>query len=235
MKRIVIAALLALTAFRARVETAPEPLSVTLTAGYDSRYLLYGYRLNRHLLKADAYLAYTLNEKTTLWGGSWFGLIPDGTYREIDAYIGINRALGGGFSVGAAVSAFYYIEVPFSDKDLVYELLTHATYFHERFSLSLKDHLDTESDGHLLRAIATVPMALTDRVRLEGTAEYGYAFGYYIDGDKPNHALLKLAAPIALSEAVYLTPHITRSIALDAIEAFERDDTILGASISWSF
>ncbi len=235
MNRIVIAALLVLPAFHARAETAPAPLSVTLTAGYDSRYLLYGYRLNRHLLKADAYLAYTLDEKTTLWGGSWFGLIPDGTYRELDGYVGIDRALGGGFSVGAAVSAFHYIEVPFSNKDLVYELLTHATYFHERFSLSVKDHIDTESDGHLLRAIASVPMALMERVRLEGIAEYGYAFGYYIDGDKPNHALLKLAAPIALSEAISFTPHITRSFALDAIEAFERDDTIFGASISWRF
>ncbi len=237
MKRTLLALLIALTILPARAsdpESHSSPLSITLTAGYDSRYLLYGYRLNRHLLKADAYAAYALDEKTTLWGGAWFGLIPDGSYRELDGYMGIDRALGGGLSVGAAISAFYYIEVPFSDKDVVYELMTHVSYYHERFALSLKNHVDTESDGHLLRGILAIPIALTDRVALEASGEYGYAFRYYIDGNKPNHALLKLAAPIALSDALRLTPYIARSIALDAIDAFEKDDTIAGLSLSWT-
>lgn len=238
MKKALIAlccaAAFAAPAYSAEPETETSPWSTTLTAGYDSRYLLYGYRLNRNLLKADAYIAYALDEKTTLWGGSWFGIIPDGTYRELDGYVGVDRALGGGFSLGAAVSAFHYIEAPFTDEDVVYELLTHVSYYHDRFNVALKDHVDTESDGHLLRAILTVPLQLTEQLGLAASAEYGYALGYYTDGDKPNHALLKLAAPIALDASLTLTPYIARSIVLDAIEEFEEDDTILGVSLGWA-
>lgn len=210
-----------------------SPLTLILTAGYDSRYVLYGYRLNRHLLGADVYAAYAMDEKNTLWGGSWFGIIPDGTYRELDAYVGWDRALGAGFTAGLAVSAFHYIEAPFTDESMVYELVGHVSYANGPFALALRDHVDTESDGHLARLIGSYTLPVTERISLKASAEYGYAFGYYIDGDKANHALFTLEAPTTLSDSVYVTPFISRTIALDAIDAFEEDDTFYGASISW--
>lgn len=211
-----------------------SPLSLILTAGYDSRYMLYGYRLNRHLLGADVYAAYPLNEKTTVWGGAWYGVIPDGTYRELDGYVGVDRTLGHGFTAGFAISAFYYIDVPFTQRDVAYELLTHLTYAKGPFSLALRDHADSLADGHILRSIATYTQPINDRVSLKGTAEFGYAFEYYIEGNRANHALFTLEAPITLTPAVWITPFVTRSIPLDAIDAFEEDDTIVGGSISWN-
>lgn len=237
MKRllIVLFALLAAAPVRAEEPAAEEtsPWSVILTAGYDSRYMLYGYRLNRHLLGGDVYAAYALDENTTLWGGSWFGIIPDGTYRELDGYVGIDQVLGAGFTVGAAVSAFYYIDVPFTERDVVYELATHITYTKGPFSLALRDHVDSLADGHLLRSIATYTQAVNDRFSLKATAEFGYAFEYYIEGNRANHAIFTLEAPTTLSPTVWITPFITRSVPLDAIDAFEEDDTIVGGSISW--
>ncbi len=229
-----LAGLAAAPAFAADSETETSPWSATLTAGYDSRYMLYGYRLNRPLLGGDLYVAYALDENTTLWGGSWFGIIPDGTYRELDGYVGVDRALGAGFTVGAAVSAFHYIDVPFTKRDVAYELATHVTYAKGPFSLALRDHLDSLADGHLLRSIATYTRAVNDRLSLKATAEIGYAFEYFIEGNRANHAIFTLEAPITLSTAVWVTPFVTRSIPLDALDAFEEEDTIAGASISWS-
>jgi hypothetical protein len=232
---ILTTALLALPVF-AEEPAAEEasPLSITLTAGYDSRYMLYGYRLNRHLLGADAYVAYALDDHTTLWGGSWFGIIPDGTYRELDGYVGVDRVLGHGFTAGFAISAFYYVDVPFTQRDVVYELMTHLMYSKGPFSFDLRDHADTLADGHILRSIATYTQPIHDRVSLKGTAEFGYAFEYYIEGNLPNHALFTIEAPTVISPAVWVTPFITRSIPLAASDSFEEEDTIFGGSISWS-
>ena len=212
---------------------APSPLSLVLTAGYDSRYCLYGYRLSRHLFQADIYAAYAQDEKTTVWGGSWIGYLADASLREVDGYIGVDRVLAPGWTAGLSGSLFHYIESPFTDEPLVAELSGHVSYQTERWGLSVRDHVDTESDGHLVRAIANLIQPVTDRIKLKGTAEFGYALGYYTDGNLPNHALFILEAPTTLTDTVYVTPFVSRTLALEAINDFEEDDTIFGGSISW--
>lgn len=211
-----------------------HPLSTTLTAGYDSRYVLYGYRLSRHLYHVDAYSSYALNDRTTLWAGAWYGYLTDGTYREVDGYAGIDRALGNGFSVGFGYSLFHYIEVPFTDKDWDHEFAVHVSYYTEKLFLSLRDQYDVEAEGHLARAIAAYTQPVSDRLSLVASAEFGYAFDYYIEGNRANHTLWMLKAPIRITDHVVATPFIARSIPLDAIDEYEENETYGGISISWT-
>lgn len=201
---------------------------------YDSKYVLYGYRLDGPFFHANLFASYPLADKTTLWGGSWFGIIPDGTYRELDGYIGINQSLVGNLVAGMGVAAFGYFDAPFTDKSVVYELNSHLSYFGERGLLALREFADTESHGSLWRLVGGYTQPLTARVALKGTAEFGYAFRYYISGNRANDVLLKLELPIALSTAGTLSPFIARTIALDGIKAYEKDDTFGGLSLSWT-
>lgn len=215
--------------------TNQSPLIAALTVNYDSKYVLYGYRQDGPLLGTDIYLGYPVSESTTLWGGSWFGIIPNGTYREWDAYVGLDRSLSASIAAGIALSAFRYIEAPFTDETITFEIAGHLTYQDEHLSLSFRQHVENKSDGTLSRLIASYTQPVTERVALRGVAEFGYAFGYYIHGNRPNHALLRVELPLALRDTLSFTPFIARSIALSAIDSFEEDDTYGGAELTWTF
>ena len=231
---ILLAAAALLTA--AKPVQAEEPtLSTTVTLGYQSRYVLYGYRLSRHLYHADVYLHYPLNEKVSLWGGSWYGYLTDGTYHEIDVYAGVDYALTESLSAGLAYSLFNYIEVPFPTSDQAHEIAAHITYYGEQYSLSLRNHYDSEAEGHLLRAIGEFTQPLTENLSAVLNAEAGYAFRYFIPGNLWNHAQVKLSAPYQINDALSVSPFIARSIPLAAIDDFEEYETFSGISASLSF
>lgn len=216
-------------------ELAPEEAApaggATLTLGYDSRYILYGYRLSRHLYHADVALYRGIGDRVSLWAGAWYGYLTDGTYNEVDVYAGVDVSLGGGFSVGAGYSLFNYLEVPFPTSDRVSEIAVQAVYTAGPLTLKLRDQYDFQAEGHLLRAIGGLTGSLAERVSFDFAAEFGYAFGYYIEGNQPNHALFTLRIPVRVSDRVQVVPFVARSLALDAIDAFERDDTYGGCSI----
>lgn len=218
-------------------ETRAElaPLSTTLTLGYDSRYVLYGYRLSRHLYHADAYLYQQLNDKTSVWGGGWYGYLTDGTYNELDVYGGVDRMLTDTISAGLAYSLFNYIEVPFEADDNESEFAAHVSYTGSQLSLSLRSQYDTGAKGTLVRGIAGWSHPVNDRFSLNFGAEAGYAFEYYIDGNLWNHAKVKLETPWQATETITITPFIARTIALAAIDDFEEDETYYGISCSVSF
>jgi len=233
-------AIYALLLFGALAATAPthaqeSTLSTTLTAGYDSRYVLYGYRLSRHLYHADLYLYQPIDEKTSIWGGGWYGYLTDGTYHELDVYGGVDRMLTDTISAGLAYSLFNYIEVPFEADDRESEFAAHISYTGEHLSLSLREQYDTGAEGSLVRAIAGWTQGVCDKVTVKAGAEAGYAFGYYIDGNLWNHAKLILQTPYQWNETVSIAPFIARSIPLAAIDSFELYETYYGVNVSVSF
>lgn len=210
-------------------------LSGTVTIGYDSRYVLYGYRLSRHLYRTDVYVSKSLDEKTPLWGGAWYGYLTDGTYHEVDLYGGVDYMLTGSIAAGLAYSLFNYIEVPYEADDAENEFAAHVSYYGEALSLSTRAQYDTGGKGTLIRTIAGWHQPVNESFALKATAEAGYAVEYYIDGHLWNHAQFRLDAPWQVRDAMTLTPFVLRSIALAAIDDFEEDDTIYGLSASWMF
>jgi len=237
MNRIFTFVLLAATAFAApaRAEETAPAVSTTLTLSYDSRYVLYGYRLSRHLFHGDVYLAYPLDEQTTVWGGGWYGYLTDGTYNELDIYGGIDRMLNEFLTVGFQYSLFNYLEVPFETSDQVHEFAVHGTVAFDAFSFSLRDQYDTEAEGHLVRGIAGYTQAATDALSISLECEAGYALEYFIEGNRWNHALVTLETPYAFNASTAITPFVSRSIPLAAIDDFEQYETVFGASVSVSF
>lgn len=230
-------ALALLTALSGILPSSAEtsPLSTTLTLGYDSRYVLYGYRLSRHLYHADAYLYRPIDDKTSAWGGAWYGYLPDGTYHEVDVYGGVDRLLTDTLSAGLAYSLFNYIEVPFPTDDRESEFAAHLSYAGGPLSMSLRGQYDTGAKGTLARAIAGWSQPLCSAVSLNLGAEAGYAFEYYIEGNLWNHAEASLETPWQATDALVVTPFLSRSIPLAAIDGFEQYETLYGLSASYSF
>lgn len=236
MKRtITLLALTSLFNTATPVHAESSPVTATLTTAYESRYVLYGYRLSRHLYTADLYLFKPLSEKTSIWGGTWYGYLTDGTYHEVDVYGGIDRMITDTVTLGLAYSLFNYIEVPFPTSDHVSEFAAHATYASGGLSLQLREQYDTEADGHLVRAIGSYTLPLADSVSLVLGAEAGYAFKYFIDGNLWNHAEVSAKTPWQLNDRWSISPFIARSIPLAAIDDFEEYETYGGISASYTF
>jgi len=228
-----IAATLALSYQSIRAEESA--LSTTVTAAYNSRYMLYGYNNGRDLYSADAYLAYPLREQTSIWGGSWYGQIGNGSYEEVDLYGGIDQTVAGHCSVGFAYSMFHYIDTPFATNEVESEFAVHASYAGENCSLSLRHQYDTGAEGAITRIIGGASRAVTETVSLSASAEAGYAFEYYIPGNLWNHALLEIGAPVQLTPALNLTPSVSYSIPLAATDDFGDEETVGAISMALSF
>lgn len=230
MKKILLALLLLAT-----TSQASSNVWKTLTLSYESRYVLYGYDQGQNLYHADLCFGMPVNDRLSVWAGSWFGTQFDGEYNEVDFYAGADVQLSDHFSAGLAYSLFNYIETPYPTSKQAHEISGHLTFVSGPFSLSLKDLYDTEGEGHLARAVASIEQPLTDTLSLEFSTEYGWSFDYFAVGDGPNHALFKLAAPWQLNETFSLKPFIAHSLALDVLDSFESDRTYGGLSLSISF
>lgn len=233
MKKVILTALLITT--QSAFSNDWKNLSTTLTLGYESRYVLYGYRLTKHLWHADVYFSLPANDRLTVWAGSWYGTLPDGTYNEVDLYAGADYQLTDHLSAGIAYAVFNYLEAPFPTSQQAHEISGHLTAVAGPFSLSLRDLYDSEAEGHLARAVAGFDHSLTDTVGLSLSAEYGYSFDYFAVGDGPNHALFKAALPVQLNERWTASPFIAQSLALDAIDSYEEDQFYGGVFLSTAF
>jgi len=214
---------------------AQSPINTTLNIGYESRYVLYGYRLSRHLYHADITVWKALNDHISVWGGSWFGTLTDGSYNELDLYAGVDYQLSDHFSAGLAYSIFNYLEVPFATSAEAHELSGHLTWTSGPLTLSLRDLYDSEANGHLLLGTATFDHSLTDSLSLSLSAEYGYGIEYFSEVDGGNHALLRLDLPYQINETLSVAPFIAHSFPLEVLDSFEEDQFYGGINISTSF
>lgn len=210
-------------------------LSTTVTAAYNSKYILYGYNNGRDLYSADAYLGYALSDSASLWGGSWYGQTGNGSYEEIDVYGGLDYYVNEHCSIGFAYSMFNYIDTPFATNDIESEFAAHASYAGELFSLSIREQYDTGAEGSIVRIIGGATQPLTETISLAVNAEAGYAFEYYIPGNLWNHAQAELSVPVQLTPALNITPSVTYSVPLAATEDFNDEETIAALSASYSF
>ncbi len=210
-------------------------LSSSLTTAYDSRYILYGYSLSRHLLHASLNGYLPLNQHVSVWAGTWYGYLTDGTYREWDLYAGIDAALAPYLTVGAGYSRFGYLEVPFPSDSYANEWMVHMTLAQGPLSLRLSDQYDDMADGHLVRVTAQAQQTFAQSVTATLSSEYGHAFDYFIDGNAANHLLVRLELAWQGRTAWTLKPFVAYSIPLDAIDAFEDEHTQWGLHADYAF
>lgn len=214
---------------------APAAISGSFSAGYDSRYVLYGYRLDRDLYRGDLYLSRPVHETLTLWAGSWYGYLQDGSYNELDLYTGADWLAAENFTLGAGYSLFNYLEVPFSDDPINSEFTVYAIRPLGPVTLTLRDHIDLAADGQLLRGIAGYGRNLPLGMSLKFDAEAGYGFRYYNEANGWQYAQFKFALSRPIAKSLSATAFIARSLALDTLEDFEEDDTFYGGGLIWFF
>lgn len=234
--RLALTLLLAAPAVpRADPQPAPPAVSGSFTAGADSRYVLYGYRLGRHLYRGELYLSRPAGPSVTLWGGSWYGYLRDGSYNELDLYAGADWAAAENTTLGAGYSLFNYLEVPFSDDPINSEFTVYAIRALGPVALTLRDHIDLAADGQLLRGLASYSRGLPLEATLKLDAEAGYGFRYYSDVNGWQYAQFKLGLSRPLTPSLAASAFVARTLALATIEDFEEDDTFWGGSLVWFF
>lgn len=210
-------------------------LNTTVSLNYDSSYVLHGYNFGANLVHADITFWLPINDRVSVWAGTWYGTQFDETYNEVDLYAGVDFQLTEHFSAGLAYSLFNYLETTYPTSRESHEFSGHLTYTAGPLTLSLHDLYDSEGDGHLARAIAVYDHSFCDTFGLSLSAEYGYSFDYFAVGDGPNHALFKATFPIQINDTLSVAPFIAQSVALDVLDSFEQDQTYGGISISATF
>lgn len=209
-------------------EIAPveEPLGITFSGGYDTKYIFRGVDFGDHLLWGSLSVPVKLTDKLTFTFAPWYGNIADGEYDELDLVAGFTYDLGFA-TVGLGYTWYYF---PFSGFDTSEPNITIAKSF-GKVNWFAGAYCDFEADGGdegwYFETGLNTSIKITDSVSLVPEAKISYCTDYY-GQDGFNNVILKLAAPIALTKTATLSPYIAGSIALEGLDALGVDSYLIG-------
>ncbi len=220
---------------KAVVEAEPEQWwNAELAAGWDSKYIFRGVNIfasgdNGSLVWTD--LSFSTHGFTL---GAWFAEGVRDDYNELNIYASYGYALG---PVSVEGGYIYYLFPKAGDTDthelfvsLSTEVIPHVTP-----TLSYYHDVDLFEGGYLEFALSTSIPVVADVISIDPFAAISYDFEYNSTGNDFNHVEAGVEVPIALSENITLAGYIKHSWALEAIDSFQGDEWVGGASISFSF
>lgn len=218
---------------KAPAEIAPvdDSLGISLSVGYDSKYIFRGVDFGDHLIWTSLSVPIKLTDKLTFTFAPWYGNIADGEYDELDLVAGLTYDLGFG-TIGVGYTWYYF---PFSGFDTNEPNITFQTCLCEVGGCKLNwfagAFCDLEAnngtEGWYFETGLNTTIKINDTVSLVPEARVTYAEDYYgVSGF--NNILLKLGAPIALTKTATLTPYIAGSIAIDGLEEVGQDSELIG-------
>lgn len=210
---------------------ADEPLGMSVSVGYDTKYIFRGVDFGDHLVWAGLSIPVKLSDNTTFTFAPWYasaagGGVTGGDYDELNLVGTFNFDLG---FINLGVGYTYY-NFPFADSD------THETFV----SLSktfgavtwfANAYGDFEADsgdlGYYFDTGVYSTIALTDSLSLVPEVRASYAMEYYgIDGF--NNVLVKLGLPWAVTSTATITPYVAGSFAIDALDDAGQDTEVFG-------
>lgn len=219
---------------------AEEPLGMSATIGYDSKYIFRGVDFGDSLITASVVVPVKLTDSLTFTFAPWYGSAAGGgrfteDYDELDLVASLTYDAGfATFGLG-----YTYYLFPFSDTDTHEPFLTVAKSFGP-VNWFAGAYLDVEADGGdegwYFETGINSSIKITDSFSLVPEAKISYGAGYYgVDGF--NNVVLKLGAPWALTSTATLTPYIAGSIAIDSLDADVGEDSYLigGVALTVTF
>ena len=218
------------------VEAADDALGFSVALGYDSSYVFRGLDLGDNLVWGDVSYANDFGGPLEFSVGAWYASTngSDGDeFDELDVYGGVAASVG---AVDLAVGVIYYY---FPDvDDNTFEIYGSVGTEFAGVGLELYYGYDTELNGgsayYAISAGYSIPLG--DTLSLDFSSAISYGDDYNFEGTGFNNVDVRLALPIALTDAATLEPYIAGSIPIDGLDDTGEDDILYGGvAISVSF
>lgn len=216
--------------------TMEEPLGITLSGGYMSKYVFYGADFGDNGIWTG--IDYTLTEgPVPIDVGAWYINVMDpneqGPEDELDLYVSVGGPTVLGFDTNLIYTAFFYPEGPWGAAQ---ELA--AGFGRDLFGFAnwqTSAHYDFDLDGWYFESALSKKIPLTDIFSLSLSTGVSYQIDYNeIDG-RWNHFFVMASLPISLRSNVVIEPYIGHVVTLDALRYIDRTFLHGGISISVSF
>lgn len=219
----------------AAVEEAAA-IGANISVGYDSAYIFRGVKIADDSVWGQVDYAFDLTENLALDFGTWYQTSASDQYDELDLWAGLSTSFG---PVDFAAGFLWYYFPPVGGdgsgdtQEVFYSLETEIGY---GVSLGFTHAYDFVPSGHYFGLAAGRSFELTDKIGLDLAAGVSYNYQYFVEGDGWNNVDLSAGLPIMLTPTATLTPYISYSHALSALEDIGEDNYLYGGvSINVSF
>jgi len=171
-------------------------------------------------------LVFPLGGSTTLgFGGKYVG---GDDYEEAQGFFSLDHSFG---PISAALGYRYYG----LDADDRNELGLMIGTVLGGVNLRAAYYYDMALSGHYFEAYGQREWRILDPLALRATATLSGASSYWFNDSGLNHAEFRLDFPVYLREWITLTPWVSATWALDAIDAVEYDNVYGGISLKMAF
>ncbi len=214
---------------------ADEPLGMSVTVGYDTKYIFRGIDFGDHLVWAGLSLPVKLSDNTTFTFAPWYASAAGGgrfgdDYDELNLVGTFNFDLG---FINLGVGYTYY-NFPFSGADTHEAFVTLSKSF-GAVNWFLGSYADFEADngdeGYYFETGLNTSIKLTESLSLVPEAKISYGLDYYgVDGF--NNVVVKLGLPWALTSTATVTPYVAGTFAIDSLDADLGEDSYFFGGVS---
>lgn len=217
-------------------DSAVSLLSGSLSVGYDSMYNFRGVDFGSDAIWSEIDLNIDLSDTVGLNFGTWY-TNPTGSIGgsdatdELDLYAFLTTSIGA-IDVSVGGVAFFFTEAGATAQEIGFELGYSPV---DALSLGFAYFYDLETEGSYLELNAGTSFELTDTLAIELGGGISYGDSYYgVSGF--NHAFASASIPIAITDALTLTPYIASTWSIDGLEDLGEGDHLYGgASLSVGF
>ena len=200
--------------------------SLYLSGGYASQYLFRGRSFGDSAGEGRAELVFPIADSASLSIGGKFVGTED--YEEAQGFASLQQ----GFGIFTAALGYRWYGLDADDRQEV-GLLLATTALGIEWSLGY--FYDAELAGHYVEFTGQHTWQLFDHMALRSGAGVSAASDYWDGGSGLNHAFVRFDLPVNVRDWFTLTPWVSASIPLDAIDATEDDAVAGGVSLQLTF
>ena len=215
------------------VEESAE-LGASVAVGYSSIYLFRG--LNAGENQITTQIDYDI-PGLPVSVGVWYGnptsasAVNPSHGDELNLYSKVKHRFG---AVEGWLSYMAYV-YPETGADNTNEVGTGLSTALGPLDFALGVYYDFDIEGWYLEPTVGHSFSLCDFASLDLTAGISYQIDYNAGGSDWNNVLLKASVPFVLNDHATLTPYVSSSFALEAIDGFQDDEIFGGVTLTVTF
>lgn len=200
--------------------------SLFLSGGYSSDFLFRGRNFGDNMGEGRAELAFPIGDSATLNVGGKYAGSDD--YEEAQAFASLQQSFG----AFTAALGYRWYGMDADNRGEIGFLVGTAL---AGIDWSLGYYYDTGLSGHYAEFMGQKTFQLFDHLSLRAGAGISGASDYWYGTSGFNNAVFRLDMPVSVREWITLTPWVSASIPMDAIDDFEEDTVFGGVNLQLSF
>jgi len=200
--------------------------SLYLSGGYASEYLFRGRHLGDNLAEGRAEWVLPIAETASLSIGGKYAGTDD--YEEAQGFASLQQ----GFGIFNTALGYRWYGLDADDRQEVGFLIGTAL---GGVDWSIGYYYDSELSGHFVEMLGQHTWQIYDHLALRSSAGISATSNYWHGGSGWNNAVFRLDLPVNVRNWFTLTPWISASVPLDAIDDHEDDSVFGGVNLQLSF